>query len=448
MIEVNHHILHISWRGRVLSSASLSNTLVIILGGGKGSRLYPLTKDRCKPAVPLGGKYRLIDVPISNCINSGLKKIYVVTQFMSASLNQHISRAYRMDSFSAGFVSVLAATQTHGETQDWFQGTADAVRKSLAIANVHRYGRVVILSGDQLYKMDYGDLLATHEESGADITIGVLPVKRDDVSGFGVMRINDDGQIVEFIEKPKEEKIVDGLKFSDAFAKKQGFDNLDIDKKWLASMGIYVFDTPVLLDILSDESKIDFGKDIISSSLSKHKTQAHLFNGYWEDIGTIKSFFDANIGLGKKDPSFDFYGSISERIFTHQRFLAASRFGGAKISESIICDGCIICEGSSISKSVLGVRSRIGHNTQINEAYIMGSDYYERPYGEGSIPPIGVGDNVTVTRAILDKNVTIGDDSKIINVEGVQEADGDHYYIRDGIVIIPKNAIIPPKTVI
>ena len=429
-------------------SANSKETLVIILGGGKGSRLYPLTKDRCKPAVPLGGKYRLIDVPISNCINSGLKKIYIATQFMSASLNQHISRAYQMDVFSSGFVSILAATQTHEGAQDWFEGTADAVRKGMMVTNIHRYKRVIILSGDQLYKMDYNHLIETHEKSGADITISVLPVKRDLVNGFGVMKINDSGQIVEFVEKPSDENVIDSLKVSETFAKEHGLDGSVDDRNWLASMGIYVFETPALLEILEDESKIDFGKDVIPSSLTSKRTQAHLFDGYWEDIGTIKSFFDANIGLGAKKPLFDFYGGVDERIFTHQRFLTASRFLGSSISESIISDGCIIDENSSVTKSVLGVRSRIGSGAKIEETYIMGSDYYERWHGEEEKPPIGIGKDVIIKRAILDKNVTIGDNSKIVNVNNLENADDKLYHIRDGIIIIPKNTIIPPGTTI
>lgn len=424
--------------------AKNEDTLVIILGGGRGTRLAPLTNERCKPAVPLGGKYRLIDVPISNCINSGLRNIYVVSQFMSASLNQHISHSYRMDVFCGGFVSILAATQTESGTEDWFQGTADAVRKCVGMANISRYRRVVILSGDQLYKMDYRKLIKTHKKNSAGITIGVLPVEREKVAGFGVMKIDELERISDFVEKPKDNSVVNQYKVSDDFAGTHGVG----DKKWLASMGIYVFDVPVLLDVLKDGAKIDFGKDIIPSSLSSHKTMAHLFTGYWEDIGTIKSFFEANIMLGSKNAPFDFYGSEAERIFTKQRFLTASRFMGCHVEESVVSDGCYFDEGASIKKSVIGIRSRIGKNADINEAVIMGADYYERPLDSEDMPPVGIGDDVTIRRAILDKNVSLGDGVRIVNKDSVNEKDGDCYYIRDGIVIIPKNAIVPPGTVI
>jgi glucose-1-phosphate adenylyltransferase len=426
-------------------SAHHSDTLAIILGGGKGSRLFPLTKERCKPAVPLGGKYRLIDVPISNCINSGLRQVYVVTQFMSASLNQHIAQAYVMDVFSKGFVSVLAATQQTGQIDDWFQGTADAIRKCMAWSHIDRYKRVIILSGDQLYKMNYEEMLDTHEKTGAAITIGVLPVEREKVDGFGIMRIDGGGAITEFFEKPTDDGVVDSLRISPAFADAQGV--AGSGREWLASMGIYVFETKALVALLSDTGKIDFGKDVIPGALTKYKTQAHLFDGYWEDIGTIKSFFEANIALGQSNPPFDFYGSDTEKIFTNQRFLMASRFHGAHISESVISDGCVIEEGASISKSVIGIRSRIGKGAHIEETIVMGGDFYERPSGD-TRPEHGIGKGVMIRGAIIDKNVTIGDNVKIVNAQNIETADGDNFYIRDGIVIIPKNAEIAEGTVI
>ncbi len=422
------------------------DTLAVILGGGRGTRLYPLTKERCKPAVPLGGKYRLIDVPISNCINSGIRKIYILSQFMSASLNRHISQSYRMDVFSRGFVSVLAATQTDSGAVDWFQGTADAVRKCVHFANMTRFKRVMILSGDQLYKMDYRNILSSHIKSGSDITISVLPVERDKVAGFGVMRIDDVGHISEFVEKPEDDEVIEKYRISDSFAKEHGV--ADNSKRWLASMGIYVFETDVLMEVLKDERQIDFGKDVIPSSLSKYDTRASLFDGYWEDIGTIKSFFEANILIGKRDAPFDFFGGDAEKIYTKQRFLTASRFYGANVSESIVSDGCFFDEGSSIVRSVIGIRSRIGKNVDIDEAVIMGADYFDRPWGERDLPPIGIGDGVEIKRAILDKNVSVGAGAKIINERGVDEEDGDCYHIRNGIVVIPKNAIIPAGRVI
>ncbi|MBF0169482.1 MAG: glucose-1-phosphate adenylyltransferase [Nitrospinae bacterium] len=421
------------------------DTLAIILGGGKGSRLFPLTEERCKPAVPLGGKYRLIDVPISNCINSGLRHVYVVTQYMSASLNQHIAQAYVMDVFSKGFVSVLAATQQTGEQDDWFQGTADAIRKCMSWANIARYKRVVILSGDQLYKMNYNDMLQTHEANKAAITIGVLPVERKDVEGFGIMRIDQSGAITEFVEKPKTDAVVESLRITKEWAAGQGV--AGTGKEWLASMGIYVFETKALIEILKEQGKVDFGKDVIPDALTKYKTQSHLFNDYWEDIGTIKSFFEANLALGAANPPFDFYGTDAEKIFTNQRFLMASRFGGAHVTESVISDGCVICQGTSINRSVIGIRSRIGKGANIDESIVMGADFYERPPGDHRSEH-GIGAGVMIKRAIIDKNVSIGDGAKIVNAKNVDSEDGENYYIREGIVIIPKNAHIPPGTII
>jgi len=430
-----------------MTEAAKGETLVIILGGGQGTRLYPLTKERCKPAVPLGGKYRLIDVPISNSINSGLRNIYIVSQFMSASLNQHVARAYQMDVFSSGFVSILAATQTDKQWgEDWFQGTADAVRKCLQMANLPKYSRVIILSGDQLYKMDYRDMLATHEKSGADITISVLPVDRGKVEGFGIMRIDEKGRIVDFVEKPKDDEVVNEYRITEDFAQKHGVK--DANKRWLASMGIYIFEVPALLDALDDLKRIDFGRDVIPSSLTRHKTVAHLFDGYWEDIGTIGAFFEANISLGSADPPFDFHESEANKVFTEQRFLMASRFLDASVSESVISDGCFFDKGARITKSVIGIRSKVGKGAFIEDAIIMGADYYERFQGDKDLPPIGIGEGAEIRKAILDKNVSVGAGARIVNERGVDTEDGDGYCIRDGIVIIPKNTIIEPGRVI
>jgi len=423
----------------------LGSTLAIILGGGRGTRLFPLTRDRSKPAVPLGGKYRLIDVPISNCINSGLRQIYILTQFMSASLNSHVSAAYRMDSFTDGFVGILAATQTDLGTEDWFQGTADAVRKCAFTANLDRYERVIILSGDQLYKMDYTEILRTHETCGADITVGVLPVERDKVEGFGVMLTAEDGRITDFVEKPKDPEVIKRYKVSGETLKSKG---LNPERAWFASMGIYVFETAALIKILSDETLIDFGKDVIPSSIPVYNVCSHLFDGYWEDIGTIESFFDANIALGSRNPPFDFYEGKARKVFTNQRYLAPTRFMGGHASESIISDGCFVDEGVSIIRSVVGIRSIIGKAAHIEDAVIFGADYYERPGVTKEMPPMGIGAGVSIKRAILDKNVSIGDGAKIVNAKGVEHADGDCYYIRNGIVVIPKGAVVPAGMVI
>ena len=423
----------------------ITGNLAIVLGGGRGTRLFPLTKERCKPAVPLGGKYRLIDIPISNCINSGLRNIYIVTQFQSASLNQHIARAYNMDVFSSGFVGVLAASQTDSGREDWFQGTADAVRKCLGLMNVQRYKRVVILSGDQLYKMNYQDLLRTHLSRGADFTISVLPVTREKVAGFGIMKVDGGMRVTDFVEKPEAPEVVERFRAPEDL-RTEG--EAGEEKGWLASMGIYVFETEVLLDVLKDHSKIDFGKDVIPSALGKYKAAAHRFNGYWEDIGTIGCFFEANIMLGAHDPKFDFFGGEQERIYTKQRFLAASRFMGARVSESVISDGCYVGDGTEIRKSVIGIRSVIGKNALIEQAIVMGMDSSERFGAPDPANVPGICDGAIIKRAILDKNARIGAGAKIINRDGAIEKDGPGYHIREGIVVIPKNTVIPPGTVI
>ncbi|HJM82648.1 MAG TPA: sugar phosphate nucleotidyltransferase [Nitrospinota bacterium] len=424
----------------------ITSNLAIILGGGRGTRLYPLTEMRCKPAVPLAGKYRLIDVPISNCIHSGLTNIYVLSQFMSASLNQHIAKAYRMDVFTNGFVTALAAAQTDSGAEDWFQGTADAVRKCLSLAHLERYKRVVILSGDQLYKMNFQELLATHLSKKADISVAVLPVKRSMVNSLGIMKIKKNRRIVEFVEKPKDSAVVEDLKINENLRVSCGIE--DKNNRWLASMGIYVFESEVLREVLRDEGKIDFGKDIIPSSLTKYNTVAHLFNGYWEDIGTIQSFFNANIKLGSKNPPFDFFGSEDTKIFTKQRFLTASRFQDCHVSESVISDGCYFEKGSSVEKSVIGIRSRIGENTKVTESIIMGTDSPDR-VGKVIIgKDFGICRDVVIKKAILDKNVIVGPGAKIVNKKQVVNEDGDCYFIRDGIVVIPKGTYIPAGKVI
>jgi glucose-1-phosphate adenylyltransferase len=314
------------------------------------------------------------------------------------------------------------------------------------MANLEKYKRVIILSGDQLYKMNYQDLLVTHLTRKADISIGVLPVEREKVGGFGIMKIDKNGRINEFVEKPKKDSVVDEFKIGEEYAKDRGL--VGDDKRWLASMGIYVFESKVLQEVLEDEDKIDFGKDIIPSSLSKYNTIAHLYDGYWEDIGTIKSFFDANIELGSENPPFDFFGAENEKIFTKQRFLTASRFQGCHISDSIISDGCYFDRGSTIERSVIGIRSRIGENTKISDAIIMGADSQERMGDQNDGKTPGVCRDVVIKRAILDKNVNVGPGAKIINERCVMEEDGDCYYIRDGIVVIPKNTRVPAGRVI
>jgi len=339
---------------------------------------------------------------------------------------------------------VLAATQTDSGAEDWFQGTADAVRKCLGLMNIQRYKRVVILSGDQLYKMNYQDLLRTHLSRGADFTISVLPVTREKVGGFGIMKVDEQMRVTEFTEKPKDPAVVERFRTPEDV--RMGDDGGG--KDWLASMGIYVFETEILLDVLKDRSQIDFGKDVIPAALGKYKAAAHRFSGYWEDIGTIGCFFEANILLGSHNPMFDFFGGEQERIYTKQRFLAASRFMGARISESVISDGCYIGEGTEIRKSIIGIRSVIGANALVEQAIVMGSDSAERFGAADHARAPGVCDGVVIKRAILDKNVRIGAGAKIINKDGAAEKDGPGYHIREGIVVIPKNTVIPPGAVI
>ncbi|MFW2332112.1 MAG: glucose-1-phosphate adenylyltransferase [Nitrospinota bacterium] len=420
--------------------------VTIILGGGKGSRLYPLTKERCKPAVPLGGKYRLIDIPISNSINSELRKIYVATQFMSSSLNNHVVNSYMMDTFSGGFVSIVAAMQIKGGGDDWFQGTADAIRKSLGIINLKQYKKALILSGDQLYKMDYRSLIEMHEEKNADVTLSVLPVTSSRALDLGILKIDSDSKIDQFVEKPNDPKILESLKVSEQFANNNGLQ--DSNKKWLASMGIYLFETKLLLELLKDKDNVDFGRDIIPKVIKTHNVYTYLFNDYWEDIGTIKSFYEANIALGKRNPPFHFYSKDSDKIFTRQRFLMATRILGATISESIISDGCEISEGAVINSSIIGIRAKIGENSTISSSIVMGADALYHPESDESHQQIKVGDNVTIEKAIIDKNVLIGNNTKIINKDRKENFDGENYYIRDNIVIIPKNTVIPPNQII
>ena len=420
------------------------NTVALILGGGRGTRLYPLVKDRSKPAVSLGGHYRMIDIPVSNCINSGLRNIYVITQFNSASLNNHIYNAYRFDNFSGGHVSILAAEQTDTNI-DWYQGTADAVRKNLAHFDNDYVNNVLILSGDQVYRMDYNVMVRHMLETGADIVVGTVPVVREDAKGFGVMLVNKRGQITNFQEKPKEDDVLNSLKLSDE--QKKMFEIEDPKKEYLASMGIYVFRRNVLKELLSDVSMIDFGKDIIPEAIKKYKVFSYAFQGYWEDVGTIKAYFDANISFGSKNPPFDFYDEDAP-IYT----LSPSKVEKATITSSIIADGCRI-ENATIKESVIGLRSVIQSGSTLEKVIMMGSDFYETSedierLNVKHLPKVGIGKKCTLKNVIIDKNVRIGNDVIITNKKKIQHQDSDFYCIRDGIVIIPKNTIVKSGTVI
>ena len=424
------------------------NTVALILGGGRGTRLYPLVKARSKPAVSLGGQYRMIDIPVSNCINSGFRNIYVITQFNSASLNNHIYNAYRFDNFSGGHVSILAAEQTDTNI-DWYQGTADAVRKNLSHFDNEFVNNVVILSGDQVYRMNYNVMLQHMLETGADIVVGTVPVVREDAKGFGVMLVNKRGQITNFHEKPKEDEALDALKLSEE--QKKMFNIEDPNKEYLASMGIYVFRHSVLKELLADVSMIDFGKDIIPEAIKRYKVYSYAFQGYWEDVGTIKAYFEANISFGSKNPPFDFYDENAP-IYTHVRYLSPSKVEKANVTSSIIADGCRI-ENATIKECVIGVRSVVQSGSTLERVVMMGSDYYEdsddiERLNVRHIPKIGIGKKCTLKNVIIDKNVRIGNDVVITNKKKIQHQDSEFYCIRDGIVIIPKNTIVKNGTII
>jgi glucose-1-phosphate adenylyltransferase len=424
-----------------------AHVLSIILAGGAGKRLFPLTKDRSKPAVPLGGKYRLIDVPISNCLNSGLKKIFVLTQFNSASLNHHIVYSYRFDPFSEGFIEVLAAEQTMTNL-NWFQGTADAVRQHL-----HRFGGrdnhyQLILSGDQLYRMNFQKLLESHWERDADVSICVIPRSEASASSFGLMKLDSDGRIVQFREKPRG----DALREMQTDTAAMGLKPEDVARRpYLASMGIYLFKRSVLADLLDDASMIDFGYQVIPRAIEQLRVYGFMFDGYWEDLGTVEAFYRANMDLTGSAPHFDFH-DMTAPIYTRARFLPSSRIKGCDIRESIISEGSIL-NGVKIYNSVVGIRSQIGENAELDRVLTMGADFYEDEedlsYNRTRlIPNIGIGNGSIIRKAIIDKNAHIGENVRIINDERIQNLDGPGYYIRDGIVIVPKNGVIASGTVI
>ncbi len=426
----------------------MDNVISIILGGGRGTRLYPLTKERSKPAVPLAGKYRIIDIPISNCLNSDLNKIYVLTQFNSASLHRHITRAYKFDNFSKGFIEILAATQTI-ESMDWYQGTADAVRQNLRFFNQPNIDFALILSGDQLYRMNYQGFIKEHIRTNAEVTVSVIPIKREKVQHFGILKVDEQGRINDFVEKPKDEKIIDSFSISTSALDRHGIKAEN--RNLIASMGIYVFNIDVLNEVLRETKKSDFGKEIIPDIIKKRRVFAYFFDGYWEDIGTIKSFYEANLELASATPSFDLFDEKAP-IYTNPLFLPGSLINTSKITQSIIADGCSIHD-SEIQHSVIGIRSIIGKSTVIKNSIIMGADYYESESNIRSnlfkkIPNIGIGNNSRIKNAIIDKNVHIGENVTIENAGNAEQFDAENYMIRDSIVIIPKGSVIPSGTVI
>lgn len=428
-------------------SLNVSNVLCVIMGGGQGKRLFPLTRDRAKPAVPLAGKYRLVDVPISNCINSGFRRIYVLTQFNSASLHRHIAQAYTFDQFSAGFVEILAAEQTLSDSS-WYQGTADAVRKNLIHILNHDFDYLLILSGDQLYRMDFRLLLSQHAQTGADVTIATIPVPRESVPSFGIMQIDSDRRIKRFVEKPTDPAVIDTLRLEKEWYSQLGID--DERELFLASMGIYVFNRNNI-EVLLNNTYTDFGKHIIPAAIKTHRVFSYVFQGYWEDVGTIRSFFEANLDAVSEKPRFNFY-DMTAPIFSRARFLPSSKINSAQLDHTLVSEGCIINQ-ARISESVIGLRSYVAAGSQLHRVIAMGCDYYEtlesiEANEKAGIPRIGIGKNTRIETAIIDKNARIGDNVVISPAGKPENLDHPLYYIRDGIVVIPKNGIIPHGTVI
>jgi glucose-1-phosphate adenylyltransferase len=428
-------------------SPAPTEVLAIVLGGGKGERLFPLTKNRAKPAVPLAGKYCIVDIPLSNCINSDIRKIFVLTQFNSASLNHHIARTYRFDNFSQGFVNVLAAEQTP-EYPGWFQGTADSVRQSIKHIEEVNASHVLILSSDQLYQMDYRDILKFHLECKADITVSTTPVPSEQASSFGIMEVNERNEVVSFHEKPSPEKL--GYLQKDLLGR-PGVNQSRDGKTYLASMGIYLFSKKLLIEILRTTKANDFGQNILPDSINKYRVMSFPFYGYWADIGSIRSFYEANLDLTRALPKFNFYHQ-SCPIYTRARFLPGSKMDHCYAHQSLVSEGSFL-NGSEIRNSVIGIRSRIGYETTISNSYIMGADFYEtldqlKENACHHIPNIGIGDHVTIANAIVDKNARIGNNVKIVNSKDQADFDGENFYIRDQIVVIPNNAIVPDGSII
>lgn len=417
----------------------IRDVLALILGGGRGSRLYPLTKLRAKPAVPIGGKYRLIDIPISNCINSGIHRIYVLTQFLSASLHRHIYETYKFDSFSGGFVHILAAEET-SSGMDWYQGTADAVRKQRQRFEHPHVEDTLILSGDHLYRMDYEEFVELHREKRADVTIAVQPVASADTSRLGILKTNEDGRVTAFHEKPSVDEL-DGLK-----SLSNG------DKPFLASMGIYIFRSDVMREMLEASDAEDFGGQIIPAAIESRRVYAFPFEGYWVDIGTVRAFYDANLALTLPDPPFDFY-EPQRPVYTRPRFLPPSSADGCDLERTVLAEGCLIRK-SDIRESVIGLRSIIGPDVRIVRTVMMGADFYETPERKAENrrlerPDVGIGRGSGIEGAIIDKNARIGE-GVIIRPHAPDEdmVETENYVVRDGIVVIPKNAVIPDGTVI
>ncbi|SDS50428.1 glucose-1-phosphate adenylyltransferase [Opitutus sp. GAS368] len=422
--------------------AESKKILSVIMGGGRGTRLFPLTKERCKPAVPLAGKYRLVDIPISNCLNSGCNRIFVLSQFLTASLHRHIQKSYQFDPFGGGFIDILSAEQTE-KSNAWYEGTADAVRRNLVHFHRHGHDFVLILSGDQLYRMDFSKIVDQHVATGADVTIAAIPFPISKVEGLGLMRVADDLSIAAFVEKPKDPAIIQGLAISPTLQAK--LTTTSTEKHCLASMGIYVFSREALRDSLDNNMK-DFGKEVIPALLGKKKLFSHIFEGYWEDIGTVKAFFDANLALAQPLPPFNFFDR-SAPIYTHPRYLPASKVNKCNIDHVVLGDGCLVTD-STLKHCVIGIRSILGENSHLEDVVMMGADYYQTEKEvladkAHNRPSIGVGRNCRIHHAIIDKNARIGDG---VSLSPAGKADGDYAHgvvIRDGILCVIKGAVIP-----
>lgn len=423
----------------------MRNVVTLVLGGGQGTRLYPLTKYRSKPAVPVAGKYRLIDIPLSNCINSGLNRCYVLTQFNSVSLHRHIRSTYTFDPFDGGFVEVLAAQQTL-DNADWYQGTADAVRQNLRYVEQPGIEYVIILSGDQLYRMNYQDMLVSHIQAGADVTIAAVPVHSRDAASSGIMRLDDSGRVVGFLEKPKTEQELNMVRTDPKWIDARGIHSGGRD--CLANMGIYLFNRNTLMDVLEKTDYRDFGKEVFPASIRTRHVQVHLFDGYWEDIGTIKSFFEANLGLARPDAPFDL-AAAEAPIYSHARFLPPTRVDDAVVRGSLVADGSVIEPGAVIENSVIGLRCWIGRNVVIRNSILMGADFYETSdavaaHRANGFPPLGVGEGSHIEGAIVDKNCRIGRRVRVVNEKGLDNTDETpHGMIRDGIVVMSKGTALP-----
>jgi glucose-1-phosphate adenylyltransferase len=428
----------------------MQDVLTVILGGGRGTRLYPLTKHRSEPAVPVAGKYRLIDIPISNCINSGLHRVYVLTQFLSVSLHRHIANTYKFDPFSQGFVEVLAAQQTN-EAADWYEGTADALRQNLRYLQQDSPAQVLVLCGDQLYRMDFRELLRTHRETRAHVTVGVAPVPRARAPEVGVVRLDESGRIIELVEKPQAPRQLDATRTPAAWFERRGLGGRDYEH--LANMGIYLFDSAVLLDLLTARPPAtDLVRELLMRALASHRIQAHLFTGYWQDVGTIKAYYEASLALAGDAPPFDFH-SAEGTIYTRMRNLPASRLGAARLERCLVSDGCLIGDGVRAEDAILGVRCRVGRDVTLRGTVLIGADRYETEAERAEnrrrgLPDLGVGDGSVIERAILDKDCRVGRGVRLVNSQNVREADGENYVIRDGIVVIPDRAVVPDGAVI